>query len=67
MCVYIYIYMYVVDNLAGTGQHAGQVTKGLNLTRCFSDLFDLELDLEKTFVWSRTGRPGRRCMLSGYR
>ena len=51
-----------VDNLAVTAGSLEGLARGYNLTVCFSELLDLELDQQKTFVWSTCGA-GRKALL----
>ena len=41
-----------VDNLSCVAESVGQLAQSVNLTCCFADLLDLELDESKTYVWS---------------
>ena len=41
-----------VDNLGFTAPDVGALTQGYNATLCFVELFELELDADKTYVWA---------------
>ena len=54
-----------VDNLSCVAESVGQLAQSINLTRCFTDLLDLELDDSKTYVWGSKAEHAKTLLFLG--
>ena len=54
-----------VDNLGFTASDPGSLAQGYNTAQCFVDLLGLELDREKTYVWSVKASQRKQLQLMG--